>query len=123
MKLLLHAEAASGAFRTQCLDLEYVGSVWVELSDLNGAFLQNQDRVGGHIPLTIVILKHLVVNSALFTSDRRQRSTKRCSYFSAVHELVAVIDVDWRSARQRPGQRQTGGAAIIQMDERHLGGI
>lgn len=48
---------------------------------------------------------------------------KALSYFSAVHKLIAMIDVGWRPARQSPGQRQTGGAAIIQMDQRHLGGI
>lgn len=45
------------------------------------------------------------------------------SYFSAVHKLIAVSDVGWRSARQSPGQRQTGGAVIFQMDQPHLGGI
>lgn len=48
---------------------------------------------------------------------------KSCpSYFFAVHKLIAVIDVGWRSARQSPGQRQTGGTTIVQMDRRHLGG-
>ncbi len=52
-----------------------------------------------------------------------KRAQSTLSYFSAVHKLIAVIDVGWRLARQSPGQRQTGGAAIIQMDQRHLGGI
>ena len=53
--------------------------------------------------------------------EKQAQSTP--SYFSAVHKLIAVIDVDWRSARQSPGQRQTGGAVMVQMDQRHLWGI
>lgn len=55
--------------------------------------------------------------------DRNQKQRKTPAYFSAVHKLVAVIDVGWRSARQSPGKSQAGGAAIIQVDERHLGRI
>lgn len=55
--------------------------------------------------------------------EKRTKEVKALSYFSAVHKLIAMIDVGWRSARQSPGQRQTGWAAIVQMDQRHLRGI
>lgn len=54
---------------------------------------------------------------------KNKRAQSSPSYFSAVHKLIAMIDVGWRSASRSPGQKQTGGAAIIQMDLRHLGGI
>lgn len=57
MELMLHTVAASIAFRTHCLDLEQVSSVWGEVVNLDWTFLQDQDCVGGHIALAIIILQ------------------------------------------------------------------
>lgn len=56
MKLMLGTVAARFVFWTQRLDLEHVSCVRGEVVNLDGAFLQNEDSVGGHIPLSIVIL-------------------------------------------------------------------
>lgn len=136
MELVLHAGAASFAFRSHRLDPEHVRSVWGEVTNLDWTFPQNQDFVGGHISLAIFFLQrqkevdldwlpnqkiHKNFITPPLRKCRREQSTQ--SYFHAVHKLIAVIDVGWRSARQSPGQSQAGGAAIIQMDKRHLGGI
>lgn len=56
--------------------------------------------------------------------ERREREECSClSYLPAVHEFVAVGDMGWCSAGQSPGQRQAGGAPLVQTDGRHLGGI
>lgn len=57
MELVLHAVAALVAFRTHCLDPEHVSSVWDKVVNLDRTFLQNQDCVGGHISLAIIILQ------------------------------------------------------------------
>lgn len=57
MKLLFHAVAARVSFRTQSLDPEHISSVWGEVANLDRAFLQNQDCVGGHVALAVVILQ------------------------------------------------------------------
>lgn len=57
MELVLGAVAARGPLRTQRLDPEHVGTVGGEIINLDGAFFQNQDCVGGDISLAIVVLK------------------------------------------------------------------
>lgn len=56
MELVLHSVAASVSIWTHCLDLEQVGGVWVEVVDLDGALLQNQNLVGGDVSGTVAVL-------------------------------------------------------------------
>lgn len=58
---MLHTVAAGVSFGTQCLDPEHVSSVWGEVNNLDRAFLQNQDCVGGHITLALIILRKGIV--------------------------------------------------------------
>lgn len=55
MELVLHAVAARVAFGTHCLNPEHVSSVWGKVINLDRIFLQNQDCVGGHIALVIIL--------------------------------------------------------------------
>ena len=45
------------------------------------------------------------------------------SYLPAEHEFIAVVDMSWSSTREDPGQRQAGGATLVQVDGCHSGGI
>lgn len=57
MEGVLHAVAAGVGLRTHHLDPDNVGGVRGEVRYLDGVFLQNQDCVGGHVALAVVILQ------------------------------------------------------------------
>lgn len=57
MELVLHAVAARVDLWTHHLDPDNIGSVWGEVRYLNGIFLQNQNSVGGHITLAVIVLQ------------------------------------------------------------------
>lgn len=54
---MLHTGAARADFWTQHLDSDNIGGVWGEVQYLDGVLLQNQDSVGGHVPLAVVVLQ------------------------------------------------------------------
>lgn len=57
MELVLHAVAARVDLWTHHLDPDHIASVWAEVRYLDGIFLQNQNGVGGHITLAVIVLQ------------------------------------------------------------------
>ena len=61
LELVLGAVAAGGALWTQGLDPEHVCGGRGEVADRGGAFVQNQHRVHGHVPVFILQRAHWFV--------------------------------------------------------------